>query len=544
MITIQSRPPEVFFAGNPVLYDVHTNNFLSYIGRKCSFTLMVFAADTDDGHTLSFEFPDKTIIFTTSGFPDDSGAQIQTAPNSSVFSSWAQTLFDCFQSNFDISSRCSMTLGAATSGSRAIHFLATKEGMMNSAVVISNLVTVTKTLYISGLDSIPRNNFSIVGGIWDKNMTQLVHDVKPVNEMGNARFNFSEYLSALLDSNTLPRFTYPLDAGENLKSFSNFVLPYYAGFAERFDGKIQKLHFDTLRNAFPGGLNRETLVWYNAKNTDFFSATENLLSFMTWAPTEKATGKTVPEKLFFKVDHNTGSDTITLNIIVCFTDNTTATIESDAFAIVSDLVIECSVGFGQLRLETLFPGKVVSSWKVWLSNPGGTAISEFRTFILDPMVYENERIFIFQNSFGRAYDVVRFTGKGVVNINIESTTGNSQNSEVCSPFNPPSRKFEASETQKMKTNSGWVPGEMKDYFREILLSREVFEYKDDLLYPVVITNDSLKEFFKDGEYLYSLDLEYDRAWRDIFFSKLSAVLSVPVPAPQSYYSDDYSTDYS
>jgi hypothetical protein len=131
--------------------------------------------------------------------------------------------------------------------------------------------------------------------------------------------------------------------------------------------------------------------------------------------------------------------------------------------------------------------------------------------------YENERVFIFQNSYGKAYDVVRFTGKGSMDIDVDYSTSTSDTIGNYTSFNAPVSKFAASEVQKLKCNSGWISRETKDYLRELLLSKQVFEYKDKCLYPVVITNDKVKEFFTDDEHLYSIEIDYDRAYRDFFF---------------------------
>ena len=408
--------------------------------------------------------------------------------------------------------------------------------------VTCTLVTVTLLPWVTGVDPVSRNNFNIIGGIWDKNFRQVAQDAKPVDGSGNAVFNFSEYLGALLDFDVSPHFTYPFDPGTLIKTFKNYVLEFYSGFAEKFDGVVQKIHYDTLRNALSGGLNRETLVFYNAHGTDFFSTPANLRTFMSWAPLVKTTGKSVPEKLFFYVSDKPGYSYVNLMVSVYFTDGTNEAGSWVAeYSVVANDVLECSVGYGQLGFATDYPTKTVAYWKVWLAVEGEDDYSEVRTFIIDPVQYENERVFLFQNSWGRAYDVVRFTGNSTLSLTLESTTGNSQSIEPYTSFNAPSRKFESSETQGMKTNSGWVSREMKDFFREMLLSRQVFELKDNLLYPIVITNQSIKEHFIDNEYLYSLDLEYDRAYRDFFFSRFNVGL---FPVLVRFYCDDYEDNYS
>jgi len=541
MITLKSTPAEVFFSGNPALYNVLATNYLSQVGRKCSFMLVVSAADTTAGHTLNFAFSDKTITFVSALSPDDSGLQFQKATNTALFAAFAQVLYDCLQSNFDLSSRFKMTLGNATVNSRIIQFEAFEQGAINTATVTTNLVTVSEILFLSGIDPIARENFCIVGGIWDANHKQLAQDVKPVDEYGEVTFNFSEYLSALLEYNQQPRFTYPFDPEVIIKVFSNYALPFYAGFAERYNGIVKKLYFDDLRSTLSGGLNRETLVYYNLREESFFTMPENIKSFMTWAPVNKVTDKTVPEKLFFYVGDKPVYGLLYLYVQVYFSDGTNCMLDPVYADTLSNDVLECSVGYEALQLASIFPTYTITSWKVWLETEAGLVASEIRTFTNDLVTYNNERIFIFQNSFGRAYDVVRFTGKGSVDINLTFATATSEILDSYTSFNAPSQKFDASEGQKMKTNSGWVSREMKDYFRDMVLSHQVFEYKDGLLYPIVIINEAIKEHFIDNEYLYSLDLEYDRAYRDFFFSKLPLTLFQIL---DRFYSDDYDDNYS
>ncbi len=164
MISILTTPPQTFFAGNPACFGIHTDNMLSIIGRNCQFKIVVSAADTVAGHTLVFTFPGKVITFTTAVAPDDSGQQIPCASNSSLWSTWCKSLFDCIQANYDISSRYSMILDAPTGSNRVIEFVAYNKGTADSASIVSNLITATVSNYISGLDSIPRATFSIVGG--------------------------------------------------------------------------------------------------------------------------------------------------------------------------------------------------------------------------------------------------------------------------------------------------------------------------------------------------------------------------------------------
>ena len=509
----------MFFAGNPVNYGILTYNYLLTAGRACSFSLVVSAGDTVAGHTLVFVFGTKTLTFTTATSPDDSGLQVHTASGAADFSTWAQTIFDCMRSNFEISSRFAITIANATSVNRVISFIAYNQGAIYTPVITSHFITAVVSNYITGITPVPRNGFSIIGGIYDVNLKQLALDVKPVELNYCASFNFSEYLTALLENDTSARFTFPFNPTRIVRKFTNYVLPFYAGFAEKYDSEVHKIHYDALRTAIPGGLNRETMVAYTDLGEDFFNVAEIQRSFMSWSPLEKLTGPTTPELLFFYVgSHPTYTD-FAIAIILTFSDGSVASFTEDVRNVAANDVYECSVGYEQLDLAGRHTDKTVTKWAVKIDSQEAQFTSQTRTFILDETVYENEHVFIFQNSFGRAYDVVRFTGKGSLDINGEFSTVSYDSPGLYTSFNAPVNKYGASEIQKMKCNSGWISREMKDYLRDLFLSKEVYEYKDNGLYPVIITTDKTKEFFLDGEYLYNIDIEYDRAYKDVFYSK-------------------------
>ena len=531
MLTTISTPDRTFFAGNPVQFKLNSDNSKSVGGYICQFQLVVSAADITAGHIITFAFPDKTLVFTNVSTPDDSGTQVQKGSTTGEYNAWAQRFFDCLRSNFEFCSRMSFILGPITGSNRVIWFTALERSARCSPYITTNLVTVLKVGFFPGADIVMRNNFSIIGGIWDIDYNQIAQDIKPVDYDGNVTFNFSEYLTTLMNNHLVPYFTFPFDPANLLKRFPEYVMPFYAGFAERYDGTIKKVHFDTLRYAVPGGLNRETIIAYNTLGTSFFDVEDNQKAFLTWAPDFKQSSPAVPEKLFFYLGAAPSYGIARIAYTVYFTDGTHATGALPEIEVQPNDVVELSIGYSALNLDTTYPTQTVSSWSVWFQGAEGTAIeetpvytffdvSEKRTFVLDPAYYENERIFIFQNSFGKAWDVVRFTGKGYADIALEFLSATNENTSEVTFYNAPSVKFAASELQKLRVNSGWVTKEMKDYFRELLLSKEVYELIDDQIFPVIITTDKSKEHLVDDQYLYNLEIEYDRAYRDFFFQNI------------------------
>ena len=175
------------------------------------------------------------------------------------------------------------------------------------------------------------------------------------------------------------------------------------------------------------------------------------------------------------------------------------------------------VGFNQLGLANIDLTRDVESWEVWFENINGDVISEVRKFILDTDVYENERTFLFRNSFGR-YDTIRFTGVVESTMAYERIAGQVLSDEVITSFNPPMKNFEAWETQSFKADSGFISKEMRDYMREFLITTEAYEVVQGLLFPIVLKSVKISPFSTDGVYLYNVQVEYDRAYNDQYFS--------------------------
>ncbi len=527
MLTILQTPPALAFCGNPSQFKVISDNYLTSSGTKCSFNLRVSAGDPSAGHVLNFQFSDITIEFNTATTPDDSGLQIQTETTTSHFAIFSQKIYIALLSNYEFTSRFKVILLAVQPTYRDIYVEALETGNESNVVISTNIVTISIVSQVIGVSRLLRDGFSVIGCLFDFQHNKLAQDNKPVDADGVVNFDFSEYLTILSENVAGPRFTYPFDPSVCVHTFANYIFNFYGVFAENYSGIIRKLHFSDLLSTMQGGLNRETLVYYNLNNIDFFTQPGNIKSFMTWAPIDKTTGITTPEKLFFFVGRDPAFNMCTMVSIIHFTDGTSIDGPGQEFGISAGDVIELSVGYSQLDLGSVDPTRIVYYWEIYIYVDGALGeISERRIFRLDPVQYDNERVFMFENSFGRAYDVIRFTGIGSTEIKIESSQSNSVTIDPASSFNAPSRRFDVTEGQLMVTNSGWVTKEIKDWLREMLLSKQVYEYKDDLLYPIIITNESIKEHLIDDQFLYSLDLQYQRAYRDFFFSKLPVVLPV------------------
>jgi len=241
----------------------------------------------------------------------------------------------------------------------------------------------------------------------------------------------------------------------------------------------------------------------------------------------------VMEKLFFLFQDNLTSVQYRLVVIVNFTDgshkviNATPQVVFPAFS-----VMEFKVGFDHLDLVNAQPGKIVRSWEVFLMDSNDDYLSERRVFNNDSRVFENEKVFFYRNSFS-AYDTFRFLGKSELNLEYERLFGSIVREEKYSFFNAPAKQFSAKETEICKANSGWISLEEKNCLRELLLSLEAYEQIGKELFQIVVKSAKITPFLKDGEYLYNLEIEYERSYQNSFFSVHAPESSAnPVILPQ------------
>jgi hypothetical protein len=239
------------------------------------------------------------------------------------------------------------------------------------------------------------------------------------------------------------------------------------------------------------------------------------------------------EKLFFLFQDNPTSVQYRLAVIVTFTDGSSKLINATPLTVFpAYTVVEFKVGFDHLNLVNAQPGKTVRSWEVFLLDSNDDNLSEHRIFINDTRVFENEKVFFYRNSFS-AYDTFRFTGKVETNLEYDRQTGLTVKEERFNFFNAPGKQFSARETESFKANSGWVSLQEKNCLRELLLSPEIYEQIGTELFSVVVKSAKITPFLKSGEYLYNLEIEYERSYQNAFFSfHVPGSTANPVVLPQ------------
>ena len=519
MIDITETPNLISFAGNPVIFEACSSDYLVSLGERSFFELVVSGIDTTTGHSFTMKFAGKTLVFKSAGITEFDGLLFEVAYYGQTFNDFANNIYQCFLQNYDIQKSFYVTLGPVGTSQRKIT-LAAKEAGDEYSVTLTNVgVTgVAQGTNTPGTDDVYRDFFSILCLIRDGYNYTIGEDLKPTDIMGGARFDISDYLRSKFAAWELTRFEFPELAGNVRVHGWDYLLKYRVSFAESIAGHVKGLYSTGWKYALAGGLNHELLTCLNENYLEYFAVEANKSKFLSWLPTTKYSRSGVMEKLFFLFQGNPDGIQYRLVVVVTFTDYTHKIINATPLVAYTPYCIaEFKVGFDHLNLVNAWYGKTVKTWEVMLMDSDDEYLSERRIYINDSRVFENEKVFFYRNSFS-AYDTFRFLGKSELNLEYERAAGITIREEKYSYFNSPARQFSAKETEICKANSGWISLGEKNCLRELLLSTEAYEQIGKELFQIVVKSAKITPFLKDCEYLFNLEIEYERAYENSFYS--------------------------
>jgi hypothetical protein len=534
MIDILESPSLISFAGNPVIYSVASDNFRVSEGSQAHFELVFRDIDPQVGKTFQLNFAGKQLVFKSAVATNFDGFLFKAPTQGQTFHDFATNVYQTFLENYYLQQLFSITLGPICTSERRIFLLAKEVGSVCTMTLSNNsLAGMQEGINLPGTDPVFRDYFKVLCMLRDFSLTPIGEDLKVCDQQGLATFDLSDYFKSELDLMTGPRFEFPELTGNALNHGLDFIIQYRASFTESIGGIVRGLNSDPWKYCLAGGINHELQTSLNVQKLDYFSIAGNKLKFLSWIPCTKSSHAGVLEKLFFLFQDNPSSIHYRLVVIVNFTDATYKVLNAtDLAAFPPFSVVEFKVGYDHLNLANANPDKTVYSWEVFLLDSNDDFLSERRIYLNDTRFIENEKIFFYRNSFS-AYDTFRFLGKSELNLDYDRVIGSNVREERYSFFNAPSKQFTPKETCWFKANSGWITSEEKNCLRELLLSMESYEQIGAELFQIIIRSAKITPFLKDGEYLYNLEIEYERSYQNSYFSVHSpATTSNPILIPQ------------
>lgn len=522
MITPVKFPPAVALSENPVIFGLKTNNNIITSGTKAKLVLHFSSVIyTGSGYQFSITFGGNTYTFTMAVTPDDSGLQFPRAAEDDDNLTWAGKIKEALYANFYISE-----LFDISHTYNQVHLIAKNAGTTNDITGANISVPGLNIAAYAGTDLQTRKFFKIFAQV-KMGDAVIGEDSLPVDVAGIAYFDFSEYLRAELSST----FAFPESSQQPIIKRETCCKDYSVRYCEFFsDNDTPLMHKMTQKGPFKaltGGLDTATQALYNRNNTNWYNQLSMNHMFLTWHPGKKKTSQFDIQKLYYLVHTALVSHNIThvnlytgLNYRLNNVNCTSTTLKS-TFAASKGDVLEICCGYSRLGLDTdaslLASGSVVKSYDVFLKDDAGNIISEIRNFVLDSNHYENYRQFIFRNSFG-IFETIRCTAVQSREAGYENNIIEHTRTFSFTERGGDNKKDKSFEVAKYVINTGWITKNELDWTRELFLSKEVYEIKDGVLYPVVITSES-HGLGKDNDTLQNALFEYIYAYTDQHYSK-------------------------
>ena len=432
MITITRPAKEIDFCGNGLLYKIKSNKAYTAIGSKAELAINVNSLIIT-GNIIWFWFGGKTIIFTTSATPDDTGNVILSGSNAAQFTATLNKNF-LLQKHYTISNIGNQVL-----------LTAKQAGSIYSLTFFANTGNVSFYHNIPGIDKVLNTGYKLLCETYiekdrDLNLFDLVStSLFNVDETGSCDIYSGRLLSKYFNDIDLPDFNQT-----TIKLVKKTVKKYYLQFADYYDNSVKQIHKTNTLYAIDGTVNAD--LFTNAFNfIEYLSTTKNYLlaadidKFETWKDTQQF--------LYFVSYMHSCNFSQKVKIYYTDTTDTTITKQTVNAALRGDcFIIPC--GFTQLNLQSVTPLKEVYKYEVYLESSGIVIAKAICFYLVQKPLYARE--FWFKNSMGameavlcekqiHKIDIKRselqtdnryFTDIDVINDSYECTTGNKTAKEI------------------------------------------------------------------------------------------------------------------
>lgn len=521
-VTVNTYPPAVVPAGNPVLVQLESDNQFSAAGVACRRSINLTGTTAADD-TIVFTWGDNELTFTFKATPDDSGLQLTAGGT-------VATLVSELGANYLLSN--AFMIYAVQN---AVVCVARATGSdYDLDIDISDCAAFAAgVIDTDPVDATEQANFGLFLSVYKSvNGTKLGEDLQTPDLTGKSTFNIADYL---LDEIS-PSVTYPLTAATKKTSM---VLTYVMRYAERY-GTIAAVRQLTTSDPFyaiaarvPGWKESEWLQssdsWWTRLQYEKF--------FLSWSPDRRVT-RVQPERLYFFVWNALTTAQLDVIATMYFTDGTTQEGTKTIASASQYEIYEIPCGYAELGLGTYETGgKVCDYYTVHVEvHSNGLVVSETKRFNLED-TSDYDRYFVFRNSLG-GYDTIRATGEKNSEVKISAETGIYNDASEFTAGARERLKI-VSESQDIHTvDLGYTDDYEEAMWRtELLISEDVYELVNSALVPIVITTDSIAKY-SDFAPLYSAPIEYTYAHQSNAFMA-EAVEAFTV----GDYSDDFAPDF-
>jgi len=213
---------------------------------------------------------------------------------------------------------------------------------------------------------------------------------------------------------------------------------------------------------------------------------------------------------------------IALNAVITYwldDAQNTLTHQFDDKALPADIAVFCyPAGFSQLNLQSLLPaGAIAISYSLQVKGKYSSteyfAATAPVTFTIDHRKFYNYKQLLYRNSLG-GLQPVRLLGQIDFENQYESNTGTRiKPTEWMSNLNvvAQSAKDYVEETASFTGNTGFISKEEIERLRDLFISPQVFEVRNNMLVPVIIKADKTK-FYSNQDTLFNAEITWQEAF--------------------------------
>lgn len=252
--------------------------------------------------------------------------------------------------------------------------------------------------------------------------------------------------------------------------------------------------------------------------------------FMSWAPKEKMVDRNQEDWISFWLTSAPAGNVFHLQLTAYYDDGTnqTSNVRSSPtinFADPADRLWAIPIGPSNTGALGINTSKNLLRYIARLVNGSNTAISEERTFVIDPVSYPNKKLIMFYNSLG-SHEVLRFSGNSSSEEKYDRQVSKKYLAPGYSATDGELKSSGAQGTNMLNLSSGWFEGrygkEWQEYMRDLMKSRLVFDVSQGTRVPLVISSGSLNGP-EDRNYRYFARFEAMEAFTEEVYTPASIV---------------------
>lgn len=502
-ITIHTTPPQLALAGNGLKYKVSSDNVLSAAGAFASITCVFTASwdmiSADDNIEIATELFTINFIFKLN--PDNSGNQLPIpASYPDNFVAFAHAVRAAMNKNYYLNRYTTL---AGDPDQTTWQFIFNKKAN-NHIVLTVNASGGTNFSSSSGSDTVIRPNYKLCAAAF---MPEYLITLEkfPIPHDQQLEFDF-EFLKNIASADFTMSPTSPFIAHDNA------IIAYLIKFFEQYGEPpaSQALLADQTRYFIPGGADANTLHEMDVAATDYLQHIIDNQRFLTNADDEITIKTTDILRLYWILNTTNnvklyatrydGNDNI-VGIPVF----TVANINSDNYKLY-EIVLDPLLLFTAEQLAVTH--YILYKLRDTTANED---ISVVRKYYINDNISDQRMSFVFQNSFGVAYDSIFAYGKAEHSIELDNYT--------LLKIDKTKSQSRSGRQDRYIIRSGHISFRDLFYWQEFIQSPERYLIRDARRIPVRIT--SMEVFiYKNREYNFGIELSVELDNQDFYRSSL------------------------